>query len=65
MLNNFETWKSYAKIDVWTLCQIIVGVMNEFEEEFEKALACVQGPGGIVLWRKKKPKVENLVTLSL
>jgi hypothetical protein len=38
--------------------------LGEFEAEFKKALARELGAPG-VLFDNKKPKVENLVTLSL
>jgi hypothetical protein len=38
--------------------------LGEFEAEFKKALARESGAQG-VLFDEKKPRVENLVTLSL
>jgi hypothetical protein len=38
--------------------------VGEFEAEFKKALACEYGPRRYCLMGKK-PKIENLVTLSL
>jgi hypothetical protein len=51
-----------------TACTIFVfenqSYLGEFEAEFKKALAHKSGAQG-VLSDEKKPRVENLVTLSL
>jgi hypothetical protein len=52
-----------------TTCTCACGVIDtaylgEFEAEFKKDLPCESGTQG-VLFDEKKPRVENLVTLSL
>jgi hypothetical protein len=51
-----------------TACTILafenLSSLGEFEAEFKKTLARESGATG-VLFDEKKPKVENLVTLSL
>jgi hypothetical protein len=51
-----------------TACKIFAfenrAYLGEFEAGFKKALSCESGPEG-VLFDGKKPKVKNLVTLSL
>jgi hypothetical protein len=51
-----------------TVCMLFAfqnpSYLGEFKAEIKKALACESGAQG-VLFDEKKPKAENLVTLSL